>query len=70
MLPPENEKNTIVNLVMHCKYCHPLSGCILSSYKGKKRNEIRFLLSQLSDTSFKRILSYHDSCPYRDRLAI
>ncbi len=70
MLQPQNEKNAIVNLVMHCKYCHPLSGCILSSYKGKKKGEIRFLLDQLSDNAFQRIFSYHESCPYRDRLAI
>ena len=70
MLPPQNDKNVIVNLVLHCKYCHPLSGCILSCYKGKKKSEIRFLLNQLSETSFQRILSYHESCPYRDRLAI
>ena len=66
----QNEKNTVVNLVLHCTYCHPLSGCILAEYKGKKKSEIKGCLSQLSDSAFARILSFHESCPYRNRLAI
>jgi hypothetical protein len=66
----QSETAAIVNLVMNCKYCHPLSGCILSDLKGKKKQEIRHHLKGLSEKTFERIISYHESCPYRDRLVI
>jgi len=60
----------IVNVVMTCKYCHPLSGCILSDLKGKEKTEINSYLEGLSNKTFERIISYHESCPYKDRLVI
>lgn len=64
------ETTSIINLVMNCKYCHPLSGCIVSDLKGKKKSEIRAHLRGLNEAAFDRIRSYHESCPYRSRLAI
>lgn len=66
----QTDTTSIVNLVLNCKYCHPLSGCIFSDLKGKKKNEIRSHLIGLSEKTFERVISYHDSCPYKDRLAI
>ncbi len=66
----DSKTNAIANLVMYCQYCHPLSGCILSDLKGKKKKEINAYLNGLSDEGYQRIVSYHESCPYRDRLTI
>lgn len=66
----QTNTTSIVNLVTNCKYCHPLSGCRFSDLKGKEKREIKSHLKGLSEKTFERIFSYHDSCPYRDRLAI
>ena len=66
----QNCTTSIVNLVANCKYCHPLSGCIFSDLKGKKKCEISSHLKGLNEKTLERIISYHDSCPYKDRLAI
>lgn len=60
----------IANLAMVCSHCHPLSGCILSDLKGKKKHEIMSCLSVLTEDGLNRILSYHESCPYRDKVMV
>lgn len=60
----------IASLVMFCAHCQPLSGCILSDLKGKKKHEIMRSLSVLTEDGLNRILSYHESCPYRDKVMI
>jgi len=66
----DSRTNAIANLVNNCQYCHPLTGCIVSDLKGKKKKEIKDYINELSDAAYQRIVSYHESCPFRDRLAI
>ncbi len=66
----QNEVISIVNSVMNCNYCRPLSGCIVSDLKGKEKQEIKIHLNELSEKALDRIISYHECCPYRDRLAM
>lgn len=58
---------TIINLVIHCPYCQPLSGCILSGLKNKPKNEIRAHLAGLKPEALERIFSYHEHCNYRHK---
>ena len=67
---PQNKIIDIANLVMHCAYCQPLSGCILSDLKGKKKEEIFSSLSVLTEDGLNRIISYHECCPYQEKVAI
>ena len=60
----------IANLVMNCIHCQPLSGCILSHLKGKSREEIFSNLGVLTDAGLNRIISFHECCPYRGKIAI
>lgn len=60
----------IVNSVLYCSHCQPLSGCIISDLKGKKKADLQKDLSRMSKKTLERILSYHSTCPYRNRLAI
>ena len=66
----QNKITTNVNLVLNCSFCQPLSGCVLSNLKGKKKNEIKTYLHGLSEKNLDRIISYHECCPYRERLAM
>ena len=66
----QNRITTIVNLVLHCMYCQPLSGCILSDLKGKQKQEIFSHLNGLTEDSLERIFSFHEHCPYQGKLAI
>ena len=67
---PQNKIIDIANLVMNCAYCQPLSGCILSDLKGKKKQEIFSSLSVLTEDGLSRIFSYHECCPYQEKVAI
>ena len=60
----------IASLAMICTHCHPLSGCILSDLKGKKKQEIMSCLSVLTEDGLNRILSYHESCPYQGKIGL
>ena len=64
------EIKMIANLVRHCAYCQPLSGCILSNLKGKNQQEIINSLSALPDSGIRRIIAFHEGCPYREKIAI
>jgi hypothetical protein len=65
-----NLQNKIANLVLYCQHCHPLSGCILSNLKGKEKDEIFALLKDMGELNLERIISFHQCCPYRDRLMV
>ena len=60
----------VANKVVQCPYCMPLSGCIVSDLKGKNIQEIISRLSVLTDDAISQIISFHESCPYQDRMAI
>lgn len=64
------EQVRIANWVMNCAHCQPLSGCILSDLKGKKRQEIITSLNVLTDAGVKRLLSFHESCPYSEKMVL
>jgi hypothetical protein len=64
----QQQISSIVNLVLHCPYCQPHSGCILSGLKGLGRVELRSHLSSLSDKAREKIFSYHEHCLYQNRV--
>ena len=66
----QNKIIIIANLVTNCAYCQPLSGCILSGLKGNKKPEIISSLSVLTEDGLNRIFSYHECCPYQEKVAI
>jgi|GEM_PF-1928825 len=66
----EKKMVTIANIVANCAYCQPLTGCILSDLKGKTREEIIGSLRVLSGDFLNRILSFHESCPYQEKVGI
>lgn len=60
----------ITNLVMNCIYCQPLSGCILSDLKGKKKQEILDSLKVLTEDGINRIIYFHECCPYKEKVSV
>ena len=65
-----NKRVRIANLTMNCAYCQPLSGCILSDLKGKKKQEIFSSLNVLTDDGLERIISFHECCTFRHNVLI
>lgn len=63
-------QNKLASLAMTCPHCHPLSGCILSDLKGKKKQEIVSRLNVLTEEGLNRILSYHETCPYQEKIGL
>jgi len=66
----QNKTASIANCVLYCRFCHPMSGCILSDLKGKQKGEIYTRLKEMSEKALDRIISYHQSCPYREKLMV
>lgn len=66
----QNEITSMVNFVMNCSHCRPLSGCIMSDLKGKQKSEVQVHFHGLSEQALQRIASYHQFCPYRERLVM
>jgi hypothetical protein len=69
-MSPQDKQIQIANLAMNCSHCQPLSGCILSDLKGKKRQEIVTHLRVLTEDGLNRIIAFHESCPYHNQVMI
>ena len=66
----QNKKEIILGLVRYCHYCQPMSGCILSDLCGKGADEILSHLNGLSEKMINRIISFHEACPYSNKVPI
>jgi hypothetical protein len=65
-----NKREMIARLAQYCHYSQPGSGCILSEMGGKSADELRTHLRSLDEKVIDRIISYHEACPYRDRVLV
>ena len=65
-----NPIRLIAEKVAVCPMCHSLSGCIMADYKGMTRSEMYIHLSSLSDERIDKLLDYHNTCPFKDRVPL
>ena len=60
----------IIKLARYCNFSHPQSGCVISDLKRMGTTELLTHLFTLNEGMVDRIVSYHEACPYRDRVPI
>ena len=66
----KNPIRMIVDKVLCCPMCHPLSGCILSDLKCMTESEIVVHLNRLPEKRIEKVLDYHNCCPYKNRVRV